>query len=196
MKHLIRNTEQVQALLNGATQLRIPVNKDWIQSSKAPLKTHDGIWHFWNSGEHEAPFQIDEEVFVKETFRLSQGGGFIVFKAGGNDLDVSNETFLKEVDFIKWESSVHLTKPYSRFTLKIQNIKVEKLQDISFVDILEMGAPNPPIEKPFCVIDFHEGNKKIREWFTSFWNSSAKDGFKLDDNPYVFVYDYEIVKGK
>lgn len=195
MKHLIRNTEQVQALLNGATQLRIPVNKDWIQSSKEPLQTHSGIWHFYNSGEHEAPFQVGDEVFVKEKFVISLEDGHEA-ESEQNPLTTYYSTDNigdcwvdqdEEPCNIPWKPSVHMTEEESRFTLKITNVRVERLQDsLNFEDMFKIGIPK----------DFKcdEDGLFLYEWFEDFWDSSAKDGFTYDDNPYVFVYDFEIVK--
>jgi len=33
----------------------------------------------------------------------------------------------------------------------------------------------------------------INKWIT-LWNSTSKDGYKWDINPYVFVYEFEQVK--
>ena len=66
----------------------------------------------------------------------------------------------------------------ARIFLKVTNVRVERLQDITFDDIEKYG------------IKF---NLKIngKNKFKILWNSTAKDGYKWEDNPYVFVYEFE-----
>ena len=32
--------------------------------------------------------------------------------------------------------------------------------------------------------------------YKKYWNSTAKDGYKWEDNPYVFVYEFERIENK
>lgn len=203
MKHIIRNTNEVEALLNGASQLRIPIKKDWIQSTKEPLKTHDGIWHFWCSGEHAAPFQIGDEVFVKETLKVNDINAReieVLYKADNKEHIISTPLIYTEgadewsslglnvkntpnsILTFKSISNMCMPQSLSRFTLKITNVRVERLQDISGEDCKKEGMTF----SPWYLEDAHK-------WFKEFWDSSTKDGFTFDDNPYVFVYDFEVV---
>ena len=68
----------------------------------------------------------------------------------------------------------------ARIFLKVTNVRVERLQDITFDDIEKYG------------IKF---NLKIngKNKFKILWNSTAKDGYKYLDNPYIFVYTFEVI---
>ena len=37
-------------------------------------------------------------------------------------------------------------------------------------------------------------DKPIKDWWISLWNSTAPKGYKWEDNPYVFVYEFERVE--
>lgn len=80
-----------------------------------------------------------------------------------------------------WKPSIHMPKKYARIFLEVTNVRVERLQDITFDDIEKYG------------IKF---NLKIngKNKFKILWNSTAKDGYKWEDNPYVFVYDFERIE--
>lgn len=40
-----------------------------------------------------------------------------------------------------------------------------------------------------------EGDKHANKYaFMEFWNSTAKDGYKWKDNPYVFVYEFKRIE--
>ena len=200
MKSIIRNTEEVQALLNGGTQFRVPIkinpNKFFhagitdISLEKQPLQVflNKRIEHGYEY--KRCAFEVGDEVFVKEKFceLYEKNKKLIAYK---------NDNRFDYIDYsIKWKPSIHMKQEQSRFTLKITNVRVERLEDISFVDILEMGAPNPELKNDADMFEFKANTEKIRKWFIDFWDSSAKDGFTFEDNPYVFVYDFEIVKGK
>lgn len=190
MKHILRNAKEVAALLNGVLQFREVIeygeyldydnfmNEGRIEFSK----NYSSLDDFPKSKDmfvkHHSKYQIGDEVFVKETF--TKWGMNILYKAD----DITSSGFMDIVG-IKWKPSIHMNKEISRFTLKITNVRVERLQDISQKDLILFWGKE----------GIHP-HKLLESFFIQEWNASAKDGFTFDDNPYVFVYDFEIVKGR
>ena len=92
-------------------------------------------------------------------------------------------------------------KEMARNFLKITNIRVERLQDITLDDIKKEG-----IEIVESQIDRHSQIKsryfKINneiynhenDAYAELWNKTAPKGYKWKDNPYVFVYEFERVE--
>lgn len=83
----------------------------------------------------------------------------------------------------------NLTKKYcnelnARVFLKVTNARVERLQDIQILDFFGEGF------RTRLTAPYMEG----RGWFSAIWNKKAKDGYKWEDNPYVFVYEFERVE--
>jgi len=73
--------------------------------------------------------------------------------------------------------------------VKIINVRVEELDDISIEDCYSEGID------PFDVLELLDGTEsKEYEVFKGVWNKKAKKGYKYEDNPYVFVYDFEVVE--
>lgn len=77
----------------------------------------------------------------------------------------------------------------SRIFLKITNVRVERLQDVKYSDIEKELGVNA------------DNYKQYTSWsdlmacdFKDTWNSTAKDGYKYLDNPYVFVYEFERIE--
>lgn len=79
-------------------------------------------------------------------------------------------------------------KEMARIFLKVTNVRAERLLDITLADMICEGINHlqeystgkvvkPPIQ--------------IKREFINLWNSTAKDGYKWEDNPYVFVYEFE-----
>lgn len=64
-------------------------------------------------------------------------------------------------------------------TVKIINVRVQRLQDISEEDCLKEGMP---IEE--------KGLDVFLLWFMPLWNSTYKK-FVWETNPFVFVFDFE-----
>ena len=71
-----------------------------------------------------------------------------------------------------------MPKKYARIFLKVTNVRVERLQDIDYGDIIDEGWD-------------YGINIRALEWWKKLWNSTTKDGYKWEDNPYVFVYEFE-----
>ena len=84
----------------------------------------------------------------------------------------------------------------ARIFLKVTNAKVERLQDMKNTDYLLEGVnkslPYKDLAKKYPLYIGKYSVDKIR--FIDIWNSTAKDGYKWEDNPYVFVYEFERIE--
>lgn len=85
----------------------------------------------------------------------------------------------------KWHPSIHMPKEAARIWLKVTNVRVERLQDISGEDLIKEG------------IDFFQSNY-VRVAFNEFkniWNSTIKksdiDRYGWDASPWVWVIEFE-----
>ena len=79
-------------------------------------------------------------------------------------------------------------KEMTRIFLKITDVRVERLQDISIEDCYSEGIC------PYDVMEMLDGTE-FKEFvvFEHLWNKTAPTGYKWEDNPYVFVYEFERV---
>ncbi len=83
----------------------------------------------------------------------------------------------------RWRPSIFMPRWASRITLEITDIRVERLQKISYGDILNEGRP----------INEHLGNagETAKVWFKELWNSLHKKGNHWEDNPWVWVVSFK-----
>ena len=188
-KPILFNTEMVKAILDERkTQLRrvIPLkNNDLIFTGfvvSSTAKNREGYCAFGKNKEQDLEFikpkyKVGDVLYVRETFAENFGvKKRVVYKAEfNNDAPLS----------IKWKPSIHMPKKYARIFLKVTNVRVERLQDISVRDIEKVTGWEREI------YSYSNKNKAFFKDYRDFWNSTAKDGYKWEDNPYVFVYELE-----
>ncbi len=81
-------------------------------------------------------------------------------------------------------------KEMARTFLRVTNVSVEKLQDISEYDIHNEG-----IRCPIPNMWSEDKRKEYKRYaWKQLWNRTAKIGCLWEDNPYVFVYEFEKVE--
>lgn len=87
----------------------------------------------------------------------------------------------------KWKPSIHMPKEAARIWLKVTNVRVERLQEITLEQICREGVE---VEYPYVL----NGEEKIYA-FSNLWNSTIKkpdiDRYGWDANPWVWVIEFE-----
>ena len=128
----------------------------------------------------------------------------IRFKAGGNlgmDYEKGGEIYKKLLKFAsdKWNPSLFMPKEAARIFLKVKDVHVERLQDITEEQALKEGAINNIgfIHSPDNEYDqIHTA----REDFIQIWNATIKqtdfDLYGWDANPWVWVIEVERIEIK
>jgi len=86
----------------------------------------------------------------------------------------------------KWKPSIHMPRKAARIFLRVTNVRVERVQEITEEDALKEG----------CVPTFIDGAVLIsaKGRFHALWESlNAKRGYGWEANPWVWVYEFERV---
>lgn len=97
----------------------------------------------------------------------------IVYKV---DVDTSK-------DFCPWRPSIHMPRWASRITLRVTNVRVQRLQEISYSDAMAEGV---------CEGSGHGMRSESRRWFSELWDSlNAKRGHSWESNPWVWAVTFE-----
>lgn len=125
---------------------------------------------------YQAPYQPGDILYVRETWY--RGLNRILYNANYSE----NEKFYtngKEIQ-IKWHPSIHMPKEAARIWLKVKDVRVERLQDITDEQLRKEGF-----------IPEVQGHFKFK-WT---WNSTIKksdlDRYGWDANPWVWVIELE-----
>ena len=156
---------------------------DEIDGLHAYTKSSGGVWSA------KCPFgQVGDRLWVRESF------GFSIRSVGGSPHEqlvfkASKPDAVRYYDCngvpspMKWSPSSQMPRKYSRITLEITDIRVERLQDISEEDAKAEGAPTE-----CCVI----GDKHFLG-FRRLWKSIyGQDSWQ--SNPFVWVVEFKRVE--
>lgn len=190
---ILFNGEMVRAILDGRkTQTRRvmkpqpPIGSDGVLFNPTSYDPDYGFYFKPHGGKYKCPYGIPgDRLWVRETWRegytptkYSPG---IIYQA-----DKQKSLGMDEYsDRHKWKPSIYLKREHSRILLEITNIRVERVQDISFGDCEREGiecAGMPMV------------NGADRE-FKELWNSiNEAKGFGWDQNPWVWVVEFRRIK--
>lgn len=203
MKSIRFNTEEVRAILDGRKNShRMPIKldlglADTDRNDPTYLKIPDKDGNYWDAKDL-CRYQPGDIIWVRETWmpETEQGiptGGYI-YIASNNRSESDGNTPLK------WRASIHMPKEAARIFLKITDVRVERLQDITDADCWHEGLSE--IDELYLEAErYRDGGVRIVEGspercaFARLWNSTIKkkdlDCYGWETNPWVFVIEFE-----
>ncbi len=220
---IIFSTEMVQAIMAGAkTQTRRvmkpqPKCKYHNVYLDSYNKTNEWVWwgkdnRIYGTDSYFAKHSIGDLLYVRETFARIDNSGFelgdmpekyIEYKAdtpkakypGGWDEDTIKELHPDDPRPV-WSPSIHMPKAYARIWLKVLDVRVERLQDISEEDAIKEGM----FDIIFWSKDLPEYGFPIRDVsmpianFRRLWDKINGKKYPWADNCWVWVYEFEKVE--
>ena len=128
------------------------------------------------------PYQVGQVLWVRETF--TKDGATIYYKAN------EHEERIAERRGLKWKPSIFMPKKYCRLRLKVTDVRVERIQDISEDDAIAEGIQK--VENRFCIDSENSTYISAKLAFRFLWGSINKSrGFGWSSNPFVFVIEFE-----
>lgn len=189
IKPILFNTEMVQAILDGRKTCTRRVIKLPKNMSGRPVGKSGDIGFMYLGGIKRPPYQQGDILYVRETWghpiSLNSDKQY-VFRA-----DKIAEIGFKNDSHI-WHPSIHMPKEAARIWLKVTDVRVERLQDIT-----EDGAKAEGANwKNGKNVGWEEKmNRTAIERFAEIWNSTIKksdiDRYGWDANPWVWVIEFE-----
>lgn len=95
--------------------------------------------------------------------------------------------------YYKWRPSIFMPRWASRITLKVVNVRVERLQDISHEDSMSEGCPDIEYGKYEFELKDVTPHSYAKMNFRRLWDSlNAKRGYGWNTNPMVWVVEFEV----
>lgn len=192
IKPILFNTEMVRAILDGRKSctrrvVKFPVNR---YTNNVPLADKVVLQElrcdkanflekpFFSFGMN-LPYQLGDILYVRETFIQAAAHTFW-YKA--DDKSWMSKDLL-------WKPSIHMPKETTRIWLKVTDVKVERLQEITAESALAEGTDK------YIHLNGKFDENAILTSFMGIWNSTIKksdlDRYGWDANPYVWVIEFE-----
>jgi len=217
MKNILMNKEMTKAILDGRkTQTRrvgitasgkYIIDDNLIKSYKlanqdilkcGKYQKGDVVWV-------REPAKVVDYVESNITMKVEYVDG----EATTKDIP---ERFLNEDGYIKasWIKNMQgvpngCIKEMARIFLKITDVSVKRLQDITIGNIINEGIKIKNtkelieenmlnLSKTASSNNLKAVENAIKNSFIELWNKTAPKGYKWEDNPYVFVYEFERIE--
>lgn len=160
-----------------------PNDKDYFIDILSKYKTGDILWV-------REPARINNEydgnldfTYLADNMEITIPMPYRLYKDVGNG-------FLDLPEWIFKNRGVPngCIKEMARIFLKVTNVRVERLCDISDDDCQKEGA-RPSVDGN--AKDWKYNENGWHRTFRQIWDKTAQEGYKWEDSPYVFVYEFE-----
>lgn len=179
---ILFNMKMVRAILDcrkSCTRRIIkPQPQGYFEVSEEPLYIYDTDG---KQGKITPPYQPGDILYVRETF-IQAAAHIFWYKA--DDKPWMSKDLL-------WKPSIHMPKEAARIWLKVTDVRVERLQDITGLSVQKEGIEVDPNE---CAGKF-DFITELFLLFQKLWDSTIKksdlDSYGWDANPYVWVIEFE-----
>nr|DAI87368.1 MAG TPA: ASCH domain protein [Caudoviricetes sp.] len=193
IKPILFNTDMVRAILDGRkTCARRAVKQQWEECPHCKYVHNEYIYDklaknvycarcgYPLEPERKSPYQIGDILYVRVTFIQAAAHTFW-YKADDN-------SWMPEG--LHWKPSIHMPKEAARIWLKVTDVRVERLQDITENGIKDEGIR---LKQKDCVSKF-DYISELYFLFSRLWNSTIKksdlDRYGWDANPWVYAIDF------
>jgi hypothetical protein len=202
--------QTIKALQDGASMIIVPISNE-IELTINPIDKeygdclrytyksdgHTSIRSYNEFYEEWSSLQVgDKNVFVKEEFDQKEMMPYSAYKA---DFEPTGTI----LDDIPWRPASQMTKEQSRFSIDVEDVRVVRVQDLTFDETVSIGVP-----ENYCSEYTNRTGvlTNVWNWLNDYFNNLMQEyedkhftetgerislGF-YEDNPYVFLYDTKV----
>ena len=202
IKPILFNTEMVRAILDGRKACTRRICKDANECTVPDMEFYNAdrrtyAVHNFADKEHTEQLSIAERtcpicpgdiLYVRETWKKAPNGYYYYEDWQRNDI----------ADITKWKPSIHMPKEAARIWLKVMNVRVERLQEITDEQAKREGIQYDECPTGFTwkqETDMHNCYTTQIGAMQALWNSTIKksdlDRYGWDASPWVWVIEFE-----
>lgn len=202
IKPILFNTEMVRAILDGrksctrrickdANEYTVP-DMDFYNADRRTYAVHNFVdkehMEQLSTAERTCPICTGDILYVRETWKKAPNGYYYYEDWQRNDI----------ADITKWKPSIHMPKEAARIWLKVMNVRVERLQEITDEQAKREGIQYDECPTGFTwkqETDMHNCYTTPIGAMQALWNSTIKksdlDRYGWDASPWVWVIEFE-----
>ena len=218
-KPILFNADMVRAILDDRkTETRRKVeflngkNPNWTGYVRDGLMLYNGT----NEPCIKPPrYKVGDYLYVRETWGVMRAKRYdaivdIAYKAGGQNKTIyfpyggtdsinrdSYDEFVRKwsnKSYLSWHPSIHMPKEAARIFLRVTDVRMECLKDMTLDDFLAEGV----VLRPEAFNDPENAYWQARKIFSSIWDSTIPkkdlDKYGFDANPWEWAYRFERVE--
>lgn len=207
---ILFNTDMVRAILDGRKTATRRICKDANEFTVPDMSFFDDekrtyAVHNYADAEHTDKLSVAERtcpicpgdiLYVRETWCKSPFTDNYIYRADG-ERELFSQSYDSEImdDTVwTWKPSIHMPKEAARIFLKVKDVRVERLQDITEEQAEKEGAID---NRGFIHSSGNEYTQihTAKEQFIDIWNSTIKKAdlkqYGWGANPWVWVIEFE-----
>ena len=205
-KPILFNAEMVRAILAGQKTCtrRLPNKRvreeyfaydDWANTvgGSGIKKLREKEFY-----EQYPPYQVGDILYVRETWGEGYEDGTYIYKASDK---LANHPMFKESSKLLYHPSIHMPKEAARIWLRVVDVQLERLQDISNDEAIAEGAQgiecnHVNADSCGCTDCMNTGwTEPPIVGFVQIWDGTIKkselDLYGWKANPWVWVIEFE-----
>ena len=189
IKPILFNSEMVRSILDGRKTCTRRICKDANECTVPDMEFYNAdrrtyaVHNFadkehteqLSTAERTCPICTGDILYVRETWKEAPKGYYYYEDWQKDDI----------ADVTKWKPSIHMPKEAARIWLKVTDVRVERLQEITEVQAQAEG----------CNSGLLTGACTARGQFEDLWNSTIKksdiDRYGWDANPWVWEIEFD-----
>lgn len=202
IKPILFNTPMVRAILDGRKTCTRRICKDANEYTVPDMDFYDAdrrtyAVHNYADKEHTDKLSTAERtcpicpgdiLYVRETWKKAPNGYYYYEDWQRNDI----------ADVTKWKQSIHMPKEAARIWLKVTDVRVERLQEITDEQAKREGIQYDECPTGFTwkqETDMHNCYTTPIGAIQALWNSTIKksdlDRYGWNASPWVWVIEFE-----
>lgn len=188
---IIFNQEMVKAILEGRkSQTRRVIKPQPFDILGDEDEYIHCVGNDYKKYNIKIPYRIGQKLWVREIFGIDwENKAF--YKEAYNRRRVEAGYLPRFKKHPCWKSSIFMPKKYARIWLKVIDIRVEKIQDISENDCIKEGVKMCYWYRNLKGEDV-TFNSKYKMGFANLWdNINAKHGYGWEENPFCWVIEFK-----
>lgn len=197
IKPILFCTKDVQAITNREKTTTRRVIKldlglaDTDKNDSSYLKIPDKYGEF-HDAKDLCRYKVGDVLWVRETWQKGYKGN--IDKYGEPIIEYIYKAREGNISVDKWCPSIHMPKEAARIFLKVTDVRVERLQEITALECVYEGVDTLDILENTPDDDFVGYTKgQFADHWDSMLNKEDYDEYSWEANPWVWVIEFEKV---
>lgn len=141
------------------------------------------------------PYKVGDYMYVRETWGCYSAkwadASYFLYRSDYPDGAKTYEYDGHICDIPKWRPSIHMPKEAARIFLRVTDVRVERLQDMTLEDFLSEGV----VLRPEAFNDPENAYQQAKRIFIGIWDPTTNElQYKWEANPWAWVIEFERVE--